>query len=484
MGIKGTIQIPDKKKKTDYTKRPHETTSILCENVTFDFTSVREYYDIAREIAVNNIREEYEENQEIEEADILDAIDSGEIEDESEYARKYDKPFNETDFLAKIKSETNKLMLAAAEIPRNVVVTVKGDVNPSEFDRNALLSLISEKYGFTAIDIEKQKAPSYTAILKQNTFDNIGKMMNDNDYKTFLHLKDNLKNYSANNIAMVYGQYPDAEAVKTLKAWGKAERSVNSGEKGIMIWSPVITEMKTEKAVDKYIENHDWIYDTDQKKTDKKKELMDDIAKYGSASELSGYKPMYVYDVKQTHSRDPEHDNLEEFIRLDKPLNERMDNSSQINTIIYDVIEKGGFIAQTNKGDSEGMYQTIKAYCDAVMSESPESVSGIKSNIPSQGKLAELETLVAAGLICENIGIPDALDKVQFEMTKLLDIGDAFSSEKAFKNAVEGGGRHDLFKKAFDRGSALSAQFGKEFDKEYEALGKPKDKKKEFEMDR
>lgn len=484
MGIKGTIQIPDKKGKTDYKKKPHENTSILCENVTFDFTSVREYYDIAREIAVNSIREEYEEEQEMEENDILDAIDSGEIKDASEYNRKFDKPFDEADFLGKIKNETNKLMLAAAEIPRNIVVTVKGDFEPSEFDRETLLSEISAKYGFKAIDIEKQKAPSYTAILKQKTFDNIGKMLGDNDYKTFLHLKDNLKNYSANNIAMVYGQYPDAEAVKTLKTWNKAGRSVNSGEKSIMIWSPVITEMKNEKAVDKFIENHDWLYNTDQKRADKKKQLMDDIAKYGSASELTGYKPMYVYDVKQTHSQDPEHDNLEEFIRLGKPLDVDMENAETIRTIICDVIENDGFIAQSNKGDGEGMYQTIKAYCDVVMSENPESVSGIKSNIPSQGRLAELETLVAAGLICENIGIPNALDKVQLEMTKLLDIGDAFSSEKAFKNAVEGGGKHELFRKAFDRGSALSAQFNKEFSKEYEALGKPKDKKKEFEMDR
>ena len=107
MGIKGTVYVPDKKKKTDYKEKPHDTTSILCENVFFDFTSVKEYYDIAREIAVNSIREEYEENQENEENAILDAIDGGKIKDASEYVREFDKPFDEKNFLGKIKSETN-----------------------------------------------------------------------------------------------------------------------------------------------------------------------------------------------------------------------------------------------------------------------------------------------------------------------------------------------------------------------------------------
>lgn len=468
MSISGTIQIPDKKKsKRTYT---HSTSSFVCENVQFDFESeYPEAYKAAFNVAAKNIKDEYIENQEAEESDIEFGIITA---DEAEYS----KPFDVAEHILEIQSEAQRYLRILAEIPDKIIVTFDGDFSVDNLNANDIkIALRKQCNNIPIISVGNVSAPRSSDILRYETYENAKKMMNSSDYKTFLQLKNSLKDYSYNNICMIYGQLPTAKMVKGFNSWKeKYGRQVSKGTHALKIWCPMFAYLKTEKDVDKWLKTQPV---SSSAKAIKKDAMMKEIAEKGKIQVIKGYNMGNVFDISQTEAVTKEGEKLGDALNLNKPLSGEIDNACNVCGAINSTIVNGKYDADIKpcSTDKESMYKCIHQYAEDIMGHAPHLVSGIKALEVSQGRLFELETLIATGMICDHIGIDEAMNKVALSMAKTLDCNnliDGVKTEKDVSKALSEGGRAELFRKAFTRGSALAAQFEKDFDREYEGITK------------
>ncbi len=90
--------------------------------------------------------------------------------------------------------------------------------------------------------------------------------------------------YSFGNILLIAAQRPTASQIAGLRAWNDLGRRVKRGEKGIMIFAPLIRAKR--KEVDSQARQ---IPDTDSPQTE---------------MQLLGFRAVYVFDIAQTE--DPE----------------------------------------------------------------------------------------------------------------------------------------------------------------------------------
>ena len=105
-------------------------------------------------------------------------------------------------------------------------------------------------------------------------------------YKEYLTFASKFTDYSARNTMLINLQKPNATFVAPYGKWKKLGRYVNSGEKSIVIFAPVIRE------VDKHSE-----VKIDENGTEKT------ITVEKPLSEIS-FKKVYVYDISQTSGKD------------------------------------------------------------------------------------------------------------------------------------------------------------------------------------
>ena len=104
-------------------------------------------------------------------------------------------------------------------------------------------------------------------------------------YREYLQFASKFTDYSARNTMLINLQKPNATFVAPYGKWRKLGRYVNSGEKGIVIFAPVIRE------ADKYSE-----VKIDENGTEKT------ITIEKPFSEIT-FKKVYVYDVSQTSGK-------------------------------------------------------------------------------------------------------------------------------------------------------------------------------------
>ena len=470
----------------------HEYSSFAIKRVNFEFDKrMPEIYD-----------EAYKKAYEIEKDELIEDMELEGIEDyDADQIMKSDEHQRNVKYMA------NKMIFDAAEIPYTIVVTFKGDLKLEQVSDEMIAKQIREKYGLEVVSFEKDY-PHAEDILRQKTADSVGKVFESGDYKTFLKIKENLKNYSFNNTCMVYCQYPDAQAVKGFKAWKEFDREVVKGSKAIEIWCPSFIKLSTEEQVDKYIDrimplrkitfrdmngNITEIRNANESaRANKKKEIMDCIETKGSYERLTGYRTGRVFDIMQTQyidpqtgKPDPDNDNLEEILNRDKKLRSELADAKNVVDAVNDTLLARNLLFKCKSENSEDVYNAVYRYAKDILSNDPSSVMGIKSTEISKGALAETEVLVATGLICEHIGIEDGLDKAGLKMTEQLQPNEALKSASSFKRYLEEGaeGRKIIFKKAFDRGSALAAEFNKEYDKNLSEILKLNSKEKNVEKE-
>lgn len=430
---------------------------IICKDVSYKFDSHPNYakaYDLAEE----NIEQLYIKNQIEESEEAEEMLEDGAIDSIEEYDFEYAEPYDPNKFLGKIYELTNEYMRNFLDLPKNVVIETTAD-KIKEITEEELMQAIESKYNVPVQSIKTYDKANEKDLWQQKSYDSINNMINSNDYKTFLDLKTNLSKYSANNLSLIYIQKPDAKAVKGFNSWNKDyNRSINKGEHHIKIWCPTTRLLKTEKQVDDYV-SYNYI-DSVQRDL-RKDELMKEIEENGSAKVISGFNLGKVFDISQTVSRDPEHDKLDEIIRLNKPLSKNMNNFQEVKATIRKVMGERAnhIIIDSNLSEQDQIYSIAQQYADYILSNEPDSVVGIKNRDVLSGSSHKIETAIAATLICENMGI-ESNDKTAFALTAIMD-----------KASVEiyTEGKRNLFINAFDRGSKLANQFNKDFDKQYSA---------------
>jgi len=89
--------------------------------------------------------------------------------------------------------------------------------------------------------------------------------------------------YSWGNILLIASQRPTATRVAGYHTWNDLGRHVKHGEKGIMIFAPILTKQK---------ENHDRTQDPEQP-----------TARKSDPFRLTGFRTAFVFDVRQTEGK-------------------------------------------------------------------------------------------------------------------------------------------------------------------------------------
>lgn len=107
---------------------------------------------------------------------------------------------------------------------------------------------------------------------------NVQTIVNNGEYEKFLKFAKNFRNYSFNNLILIFSQFPDATMVAGKSKWLQMKRELTNGAKKIFIIAPI--PRKYNKKVTKI----------------KDGEEVEEVETY----EYNSYRYVYVYDVSQT----------------------------------------------------------------------------------------------------------------------------------------------------------------------------------------
>ncbi len=388
------------------------------------------------------------------------------ITDPKYLAVDYSLPFEENidnpEIARQIQELTNQYMCNYKDLPRDCVVSIDESAvgKHGEANHDVVLTALREKLGsdVSGYSDKGSGVAQKKDILSQNAYDKIGEMLQSHDYQTFLDLRASIGKYSSNNISMIYLQKPDSKAVMSFNAWKGYDRYVNAGQQAISIWLPLKKELKTEAQVDKEIANNPWLYgDPDSSNAIKEKQkMMDEIAQNGKAEIFSGYKLGNVFDISQTLPNDPNNDRLDQIINLSRPLEGNLEN---YDAVVQSMRDAATILPLQINADSsqESLWDAALKYAEQVLSTTPDKVHGIKSPVPMKGEMHEIESVMAAHLICRHIGI-ECEGKAALKLTEALD--------KA-SDEVMIYGKRDMFARGFDRAVKLADHFNKDFDKSF-----------------
>lgn len=382
-----------------------------------------------------------------------------------DYRKSFEENIHHPEIQQHIASLTNKYMCNVHDLPKDAVVTIDDSFldEKGRPDESAVRSALCEKFGEDVMitDFEHAATAEKKDILKQNAYEKVGDMIDSKDFQTFLDLRASIEKYSSNNIAMIYLQKPDAKAVMGFQAWKNLDRHVDAGQNAIAIWQPLKKELKTEAQVDREIANNSWLYgEPDGKRAIRAKaEMMADIENTGKTEVFSGYKLGNVFDVSQTVSNDPEHDNLMQIVNLDKPLNQDLANYDAVADSMRKAAQLAPFSIPKDMSQQDALFSAVVAYADHVFSHNPDSIDGIKSPTPQKGDMHDIEVMMSAYLVCKHVGI-DCEDKVGLKLAEI------FNKDNLSEQAITIGKR-EMFTQSFDRACKLSDQFDKAFDKDF-----------------
>lgn len=116
----------------------------------------------------------------------------------------------------------------------------------------------------------------------EKIIDNLQTIVNNGEYEKFLKFQKNFRNYSFNNLILIFSQFPDATKVAGKSTWQKLKRTVNKDAKKIWILAPI--PQKFNKKVKKVIDGEE--------------------TEETVIVEYNKYRFVYVYDISQTTGQD------------------------------------------------------------------------------------------------------------------------------------------------------------------------------------
>lgn len=451
------------------------TINIVCKEVQYDFSDFPDY-DFIRQAAISAVQKEYAEHQREEDEEIEDMLNDGSLSSADDFDRAYGEPFDPNKCEQRIVEVTEMYCRNVADLPKRVVVEVDSRLSA---DENTLKKAIEDKFGVPVKSIKAHDIARESDIRCQMSYDAVTAMTQSDDYKLYLDLTSNLKRYSTSNIALIVSQRPDAEAVFGGLDWYRKGRTVPEDKKessAIKIWGYCSKLLKSEQEIVAYLNKRDDKYGSpgSKKYESAKKKMLRELSQKGEA-EADGYFTFVpVYDIKSTVSRTPENDNLQELldaIRFNKPLNSTLDNCADVISCMEKAmgIPDGQIKLDGSLPEQESLYQTIEKYAEELFRTNPESILGIKSRMPSEGQIHDMETLISASLIAKHIGI-ECDDKAAYGLLGIM-------KDRLSQQSMEIG-RREMFTTAYDRATALFKQFYKAFDKEFTALEKQRETEK------
>lgn len=440
-------------------------------------------FDSIIDKAVQAVKEEYAEEQELFNDEFDEQKTNGDVDsleefmENADYSINYSLPFQESldkgdkgsaELKREIQEMTNRFAIKVFDLPHSAIVgNIHEDVYKDKTMLNeAMKSGIAKQIGLpeSCFKVTGERTPTVNDKIKVQSFNAVNNMMNSKDYHTYLKLFTPIeKKYSMNNAFSIYYSKPTATVVKGYKAWEELGRKPHSNT-GIPILQPMKREVKDEKQVDNFIRNEvkRGVYtsvDSPQAIIAKKK-LMETIEKDGKADVMIGYKPVYVFDIADTYSLNPDKDNLQDILNLNKPLLEKVDNFDKVADAIEKVAQElmPNFKIDRSVAQQEAIFDAVEKYADTVLSKRPEKVDGITSYSAYKGDIHKIETAMTAYMICENIGI-ECADKVSFKLAEIFDNKNISTDQCKL-------GNRNMFEIGFNRAFSLKNMFNKELNKE------------------
>ena len=147
--------------------------------------------------------------------------------------------------------------------------------------------------------------------------DGVKEIYSSEKYREYIRAMSKFPNYSINNCILIASQMPDASLVCGFKRWQKDfNRTVNKGERGIMILAPM--KGKTEIEEEVFDENNKAVVDADGN------QVTETVVR-----EYQFFRPVYVFDVSQT-AGDP-------VPTLATELDETVDSFEELKTVLETV---------------------------------------------------------------------------------------------------------------------------------------------------
>ncbi len=142
----------------------------------------------------------------------------------------------------------------------------------------------------------KKKTPEERRAEIDNAFKtieaNIPTALNNDTFKDYLQTISKFHNYSINNQLLIRSQNPNASFVAGFNSWrDNFERTVNKGEKGLMILAP--SPYKYKKEVEKTDDKGNVVRNAAGEAETETKEF-----------QAMGYRQVYVFDVSQTSGKE------------------------------------------------------------------------------------------------------------------------------------------------------------------------------------
>lgn len=459
---------------------------IYVQSPVYDFSADLSF-DKIREEAVKAIREEYAEEQASWQSEMQEMVDDGVAKtlDEAkatmlaqlsptdvDFTKSFDENLNHPTVQMQINDLANKFMTNYRDLPSHLVVDVPDNAIGSKgsVDKSEALAAVNARFasvGITVTDFKQAGKATEQDLKKQKAFESVSKMFESGDYQTFLKLRASIQKYSANNISMIYMQKPQAQVVMGFNAWKDLGRSVASGQKALAIWQPLKKTLKSEAAIDKYIQKQADTFPSIYKQGVDSPALVKEREKLVKELEASTKKPKQVeimddmqlrnsvFDVSQTVPLDPTKDNIDDILKLNKPLDANVVGFDKIKAAIIEAGVITPIQIGSGKSQADAIWDALVKYADEAF-KNPSKINGIKSVDAMKDDMHTIETIMAAYMIAEHIGI-DTADKVGLALAKVFD--DNQSRESLYM------GRREMFMKGFDRSTKLSDMFVQDFDK-------------------
>lgn len=224
--------------------------------------------------------------------------------------------------------------------------------------------------------------------LKKKLESGIRDIFESGKYKKYLSTMAKFHQYSVNNIHLIYYQRPDATLVAGYNAWKeKFNRQVNKGEKGILIYAPMIYKKEVEKTIVK-----------DGKERIEKKEIT-----------IPKFKAAYVFDISQT-SGEPIHDlipkRLNGGVFGGKKLLKALISASPVPIVFANITSSvNGYFDPQNKNIWIKEDLSEKHTIRTVVHEIAHAIMHNSSVGEKDSRTREVEAESVAYIICQNYGI-------------------------------------------------------------------------------
>lgn len=254
-----------------------------------------------------------------------------------------------------------KLKVDSQDIAPKEAESIARPINTQEIIEREIGDIMEEIKQAPLIDMKVDKDVDVTEIL-DNLKNGVGNIFNNENFVQYLNFQSQFHNYSPSNNMLIAIQNPNATNVASFTKWKALGRTVNKGEKGIMILAPNVVKNSSKEILerlDKYGKTNVNRYTftksnnsynislTNNGKTVRNglsKNELDSFIKLNKLNQsyIKGFRKTYVFDVSQTSGQ-----TLPQFKLNKLNDNELLDtNGYYKNPLINVKLSEGGLFEQ------------------------------------------------------------------------------------------------------------------------------------------